>query len=55
VADLKLKMHRKFNSVITIHIFGQAPENLRAIIGEKIKEVKRDEEFTDLLVRSLKL
>jgi len=55
VADLKLKMHRKFNSVITIHIFGQTPENLRAIIGERIKEVKKDEEFTDLLVRSLKL
>lgn len=55
VADLKLKINRKWNSVRTIHIFGQEPEELRRLLTPHVKEVEREEELGDLIIRALRL
>jgi len=55
VANLKLKVRRKWQSVLTIHIFGQNPEALRKFLSPHVKEVEREEELTDLIVRALRL
>jgi len=55
VADLKLKVNRKWNSTRTIHIFGQEPEELRRLLTPHVKEVERDEEIIDLIVRALRI
>ncbi|MFH1375342.1 MAG: hypothetical protein ABIH35_01590 [Patescibacteria group bacterium] len=55
VADLKLQTKRKFNPIITIHIFGQDPLALRQLLDPHVEEVEREEAFTDLLVRALRL
>lgn len=55
VADLKLKVKRKWNSIRTIHIFGQEPAELRRLLAPHVKEVEREEELTDLIVRALRI
>lgn len=55
VADLKLRTKRKFNPILTIHIFGQDPLALRQLLTPHVEEVEREEAFTDLLVRALRL
>ncbi|MFH0834146.1 MAG: hypothetical protein V2A63_02020 [Patescibacteria group bacterium] len=55
VADLKLKMNRKWNPIRTIHIFGQEPEELRRLLAPHIAEVERSEELIDLIVRALRI
>lgn len=55
VADLRLKVNRKWNSVVTIYIFGQDPEELRKLLAPRIKETPRGEALSDLLVRTLRI
>jgi len=55
VADLKLKVRRKWQSTLTIHIFGQEPEELRKLLAPHLKEVEKEEELADLIVRALRL
>ncbi|MFH0776905.1 MAG: hypothetical protein V1936_04845 [Patescibacteria group bacterium] len=55
VADLKLRIKQSWNSVRTIHIFGQDPEELRRLLAPHITEVSKEEELSDLIVRALRL
>jgi hypothetical protein len=55
VSDLKLKVTRKWNSVRTIHIFGQDPTELRNLLAPHVKEVEREEELVDLIARALRI
>ena len=55
VSDLKLKIVRKWNSVHTIHIFGQDPTELRYLLSPHVKEVEHKETLCDLIVRALRL
>lgn len=56
VADLKLHVQRKLHPILTIHIFGQDPFTLRALLSTHVTEIKdREEHFVDLLARALRL
>lgn len=56
VADLKIHVKRKWGAIITIHIFGQDPVALRALISPHVEEIKdREESTADLLIRALRL
>lgn len=55
VAELKLKVHHKWNSVHTIYIFGQDPDELRRLLTPHIKETPRAEALSDLIVRALRI
>ncbi len=55
VSDLKLKTKRQWSSVRTIHIFGQNPEEIRALLKPHLKEVERAETLNDLIIRALRL
>ncbi|MCF7846427.1 MAG: hypothetical protein K9L85_04300 [Candidatus Peribacteraceae bacterium] len=55
VADLKFKVSRKWNSIRTIHIFGQEPEELRRLLAPHVQEIERSEELSDLIVRALRI
>ena len=56
VADLKLCFKHKWHPILTIHIFGQDPITLRALLSPHIKEAKnREETVVDLLIRALRL
>lgn len=56
VADLRLHVSRKWHPFVTIHIFGQDPVVLRALISPHVKEIRgRDESTVDILARALRL
>lgn len=55
VADLKLRVNRKWQPIRTIHIFGQDPTELRDLLSPRVKEVEREEDLSDLIVRALRL
>ncbi|MFH1546068.1 MAG: hypothetical protein ABIE14_01690 [Patescibacteria group bacterium] len=55
VADLKLRVNRKWQPIRTIHIFGQDPTELRDLLSPRVKEVEREEELIDLIARALRL
>lgn len=55
VSDLKLKVKRKWHSIRTIHIFGQDPAEIRSLLIPHVKEVEKEEELIDLIVRALRI
>jgi len=55
VSDLKLKINQNWNSIRTIHIFGQDPTEIRNLLAPHVKEVEREEELSDLIMRALRL
>lgn len=55
VADLKLRVNRKWQPIRTIHIFGQDPTELQNLLSSRVKEVEREEDLSDLIVRALRL
>lgn len=55
VADLKLRVNKKWNPVHTIHIFGQDPSEIRNLLKAHVQESEREEALPDLIVRALRL
>ena len=55
VADLKLRVKRKWQPIRTIYIFGQNPDELRDLLAPRVKEVTREESLSDLIVRALRI
>jgi len=55
-AELKLHFKRNLRPIVTIHIFGQDPHALRALLSPYIDETKdRDDTLSNTLSRALRL
>lgn len=56
VADLKFQIRRRWQPVVTVHIFGQDPMHLRSLLTPHIHfDATRGESHLDLIARALRL
>ncbi len=56
VADFKLRLKRIWHPIRTIHIYGQDPAQLQAVLAPYLTELPdQTESFPDLLIRAMRL